>query len=127
MAEIAFFKDLSLDFTPHPVSGDVRPITNDVAIRRSIMNLIKTKKGTRPFNPQYGCDISDYLFSYEPGFTEFNMKKEITDAIGRHEPRVTVNEINIKYEEYGISLNIQYVIKNINRVGSISTSLTRAA
>ena len=127
MAEIAFFKDLSLNFTPHPVSGDVRPIINDVAIKRSIMNLIKTKKGTRPFNPQYGCDISNYLFSYEPGFTEFNMKKEITDAIGRHEPRVTVNEIDIKYEEYGITLNIQYIIRNINRVGSISTSITRAA
>ena len=127
MAEIAFFKDLSLDFTPHPVSGDVRPITNDVAIRRSIMNLIKTKKGTRPFNPQYGCDISDYLFSYEPGFTEYNLKQEILDAILRHEPRVSVNEIDIKYEEYGITLNIQYIIRNINRVGSISTSITRAA
>jgi len=127
MAEIAFFKDLSLNFTPHPVSGDVRPIINEVAIKRSIMNLIKTKKGTRPFNPRYGCDISDYLFSYEPGFTEFNMKKEIIDAISRHEPRVIVNEIDITYEEYGITLSIQYIIRNINRVGSISTSLTRAA
>ena len=127
MAEIAFFKDLSLNFTPHPVSGDVRPIINEVAIKRSIMNLIKTKKGTRPFNPQYGCDISDYLFSYEPGFTEFNMKKEIVEAIARHEPRVIVDEIDIKYEEYGITLNIQYIIRNINRVGSITTSLARAA
>jgi phage baseplate assembly protein W len=127
MAEIAFFKDLSLNFTPHPVSGDVRPIINEVAIKRSIMNLIKTKKGTRPFNPEYGCDISSYLFSYEPGFTEFNMKKEIVEAIVRHEPRVIVNEIDIKYEEYGITLSIQYIIRNINRVGSISTSITRAA
>jgi phage baseplate assembly protein W len=127
MADIAFFKDLSLDFTPHPVSGDVRPVINEVAIKRSIINLIRTKKGSRPFNPLYGCDLADYLFKYEPGFSEFNMKKEITDAIGRHEPRVSVNEIDVKYEEYGITLNIQYVIKNINRVGSITTSLARAA
>jgi phage baseplate assembly protein W len=127
MAEIAFFKDLSLDFTPHPVSGDVRPVINEVAIKRSIINLIRTKKGTRPFNPLYGCNLSDYLFQYEPGFSEFNMKKEIVDAIVRHEPRVIVDEIDIKYEEYGITLNIQYIIKNINRVGSITTSLARAA
>ena len=127
MAEIAFFKDLSLNFTPHPVSGDVRPIINEVAIKRSIMNLIKTKKGTRPFNPEYGCDISNYLFSYEPGFTEYNMKKEITNAINKYEPRVSIDEVDITFEEYGITLNIQYIIKNINRVGSISTSLTRAA
>ena len=127
MAEIAFFKDLSLDFTPHPVSGDVRPIINEVAIKRSIMNLIKTKRGTRPFNPQYGCDISDYLFSYEPGFTEYNLKKEIADAIGKNESRVSVTQIDITFEENGISLNISYIIRNINRAGSISTSLTRAA
>jgi phage baseplate assembly protein W len=127
MAEIAFFKDLALDFTPHPVSGDVRPVINEVAIKRSISNLIRTKKGTRPFNPEYGCDISNYLFSYEPGFSEYNLRKEITDAINRHEPRVSVNEVDIKFEENGISLNIQYIIKNTNRAGSISTSLTRAA
>ena len=91
------------------------------------MNLIRTKKGTRPFNPEYGCDISNYLFSYEPGFTEYNLQKEITDAINKHEPRVSVNEVDIKFEENGIELNIQYIIKNINRVGSVSTSLTRAA
>ena len=127
MAEIAFFKDLSLDFTPHPVTGDVRPIINETAIKRSLMNLIKTKKGTRPFNPQYGCDISDYLFSYEPGFTEYNLKKEIIEAIGKNEPRVSVDQVDISFEENGIDLNISYIIKNINRAGSISTSLTRAA
>ena len=127
MAEIAFFKDLSLDFTPHPVTGDVRPIINETAIKRSLMNLIKTKKGTRPFNPQYGCDISDYLFSYEPGFTEYNLKKEIIEAICKNEPRVSVDQVDITFEENGISLNISYIIRNINRAGSISTSLTRAA
>ena len=127
MAEIAFFKDLSLDFTPHPVTGDVRPIINETAIKRSLMNLIKTKKGTRPFNPQYGCDISDYLFSYEPGFTEYNLQKEIIEAIGKNEPRVSVDQVDITFEENGISLNISYIIRNINRAGSISTSLTRAA
>ena len=40
MATITFFKDLPLDFIPHPVSGDVRPITNEAAIRRSLLNLL---------------------------------------------------------------------------------------
>ena len=127
MAEIAFYKDLALDFTPHPVSGDIRPIINETAIKRSLMNLIRTKKGTRPFNPQYGCDIGDYLFSYEPGFTEYNLRKEIIEAIGKNEPRVSVSEVDITFEENAIELNISYIIKNINRAGSISTSLTRAA
>ena len=49
------------------------------------------------------------------------------DAIGKNEPRVSVDQVDITFEENGISLNISYIIKNINRAGSISTSLTRAA
>jgi phage baseplate assembly protein W len=127
MADIIFYKDLGLDFTPHPVSGDVRPITNEIAIKRSLMNLIRTRKGTRPFNPEYGCDISDYLFSYQPGFSEYEMQKIIIDSIKTHEPRVSVNQVNITFEENDVKIDISYIIRNINQFVSLSTSLTRAA
>jgi phage baseplate assembly protein W len=127
MADIVIYKDLGLDFTPHPVSGDVRPITNEVAIKRSILNLIQTKKGTRPFNPTYGCDIYDYLFSYEPGFTEFNLKQELTRTIGTFEPRVVVQGVDVRFDdEGGMDIKIQYLIKNINTLGILETTITRA-
>ena len=53
MATLNFYKDLSLDFTPHPVSGDVRPIVDDLAIKRSIINLISTPRVKKPFYPEY--------------------------------------------------------------------------
>ena len=62
MATFNFYKDLSLDFTPHPVSGDIRPIVDDLAVRRSILNLISTPRGRKPFYPEYGCKISNFLF-----------------------------------------------------------------
>ena len=127
MADIIFYKDLPLDFTPHPVTGDIRPITNETAIKRSLMNLIRTRKGTRPFNPEYGCDISDYLFSYQPGFSEYEMQKTIIDSIKTHEPRVSVNQVNITFEENDVKIDISYIIRNINQFASLSTSLTRAA
>ena len=129
MADIAFYKDLGLDFTPHPVSGDVRPIINEVAIRRSIMNLIKTKRGSRPFNPTYGCNIDNYLFNYVPGYTEYNLQKELKDSITRFEPRVDVDDVVIEYINggEGIDIKIQYRIKSINRVAVLDTTITRTA
>ena len=127
MADIVFYKDLGLDFTPHPVTGDVRPITNETAIKRSLANLINTRKGTRPFNPEYGCGISDYLFGYQPGFTDYDMKKEILDSIKTHEPRISVNKVNIKVEENDVKIDISYVIRNINQFATLSTTLTRAS
>jgi phage baseplate assembly protein W len=129
MADIAFFKDLGLDFTPHPVTGDVRPIINEVAIRRSIMNLIKTKRGSRPFNPTYGCNIDNYLFNYVPGYTEYNLQKELKDSITRFEPRVDVGDVVVEYinDGEGIDIKIQYQIKSINRVAVLDTTITRTA
>jgi phage baseplate assembly protein W len=129
MADIAFYKDLGLDFTAHPVSGDVRPIINEVAIRRSIMNLIKTRRGTRPFNPTYGCNIDNYLFSYVPGYTEYNLQKELRDSISRFEPRVNVEDIVVDYldDGQGIDIKVQYRIKGINRVGNLVATITRTA
>ena len=127
MADIVFYKDLGLDFTPHPVTGDVRPITNETAIKRSLTNLIKTRKGTRPFNPEYGCNISDYLFGYQPGFSEYEMQKAIFDSIKNHESRVSVNQVNVTFEEHDVIIDVSYVIRNINQFATLSTTLTRAA
>lgn len=60
MAQTIFYKDLPLDFTPHPVTGDIRPVTDELAIKRSISNLVKTPKGSRPFRPDYGSDVQQY-------------------------------------------------------------------
>jgi phage baseplate assembly protein W len=127
MADIVFYKDLGLDFTPHPVTGDVRPITNETAIKRSLTNLIRTRKGTRPFNPEYGCNISDYLFGYQPGFSEYEMQKIILDSIKNHESRVSVNQVNITFEEHDVIIDVSYVIRNVNQFATLSTTLTRAA
>ena len=127
MADIVFYKDLGLDFTPHPVTGDVRPITNETAIKRSLTNLIRTRKGTRPFNPEYGCNISDYLFGYQPGFSEYEMQKIILDSIKNHESRVSVNQVNVTFEEHDVIIDVSYVIRNVNQFATLSTTLTRAA
>jgi phage baseplate assembly protein W len=127
MATITFYKDLPLDFIPHPVSGDVRPIVNELAIKRSIINLINTRKGSRPFYPEYGCIINNFLFSNEDVFTKSSMIDSIYDALSRFEPRIDVVEIQPRFEDNGIIIDIRYRIKNMNIMSSISTSIKRAS
>ena len=127
MATITFYKDLPLDFIPHPVSGDVRPIVDELAIKRSIINLINTRKGSKPFYPEYGCIVSNFLFSNEDVFTKSSMIDSIYDALSRFEPRIDVIKIQPQFEDSGIIIDIQYRIKNMNIMSSISTSIKRAA
>lgn len=125
---ITFFKDLPLDFTPHPVTGDVRPVINETAIKRSIRNLLLTKKGSKPFNPDYGSNISDYLFTSLSGFSSYDLKESIFETLLKYEPRITVNDVMIRelYDD-GIEIVVQYVVKNVGRRDTFVTSVKRTA
>jgi phage baseplate assembly protein W len=124
---VTFFKDLSLDFTPHPVSGDVRPITDDTAVKRALLNLINTRRGSRPFNPEYGSDIGNYLFRNADIFAQHELEQSLYQTITRFESRVDVLRIDAQFEDSGIKIQIDFQIKNTNRQLTLATLVKRTA
>ena len=56
------YKDLNLNFTRNPVTGDVATVTDVNAVKRSIRNLLLTNHYERPFHPEIGSDIPALLF-----------------------------------------------------------------
>ncbi len=127
MADIIFYKDLPLDFIPHPVTGDVRPITNEVAIRRSLTNLINTTKGSRPFFPEYGSSVKEYLFSVNSPFTLYELKDSLKQDIERHEKRISLTNIKVDYSDDGFDIKLEYVIRNASGISSLQTTVKRTA
>ena len=117
---IVFYKDLPLDFTPHPVTGDIRAITDETAIRRSIANIIKTPKGSRPFRPDYGTDIKRYLFNNSI-FSEYEVNQKIYEAISRFEPRVTVISVTTKLDNNELKVDTNFIIKNTGKTTTFQT------
>jgi len=122
-----FYKDLPLDFTPHPVSGDVRPVVDDVAIKRSIQNLIKTPKGSRPFHPEYGTAIGNFLFANADAFTKHNIRQSLQESLSQYETRINVIDIDPQFEGNDLKIKITFKIKNTNSVSSITTTIKRTA
>jgi phage baseplate assembly protein W len=124
---VTFYKDLSLDFTPHPVSGDVRPITDDVAVKRALLNLINTKRGSVPFRPDYGSNVVDYLFKNADVFTQKELERSLYDTITKHEPRVTVLVIDAQFENYGVKIQVDFRIRNRSGIQTLTTTVRRTA
>ena len=56
------FKDISLSFSPHPVTKDLPVLLNERAIVRSVRNLVETIPTERFFNSLIGTDIRSSLF-----------------------------------------------------------------
>ena len=120
------FKDLDLRFTRHPLKKDVSKNLDQVAVIYAIKNLILTNHYEKPFNPDYGSTIFDYLFAQGDQQTELDLNEEIADVIRKYEPRVTVVSIDSKIDENsGIEVTIEYYVQNSTELQTLTTNITR--
>ena len=114
------FKDISLSFSPHPVTKDLPVLINERAISRSVRNLVETIPTERFFNSLLGTDIRDSLFEGFTPLTATVIEDQIRTTIYNNEPRVgNVNveiqglpdsnqfEIQVIFEIIGLDLPIQ--------------------
>ena len=82
------FKDISLSFSPHPVTKDLPVLLNERAIVRSVRNLVETIPTERFFDPDLGTDIRASLFENFTATTVTIIEDQIRSTIRRYEPRV---------------------------------------
>ncbi len=83
------FKDISLSFSPHPVTKDLPVLSNERAIIRSVRNLVETIPTERFFNPLLGTDIRDTLFGNYDRAEVMMLEDQIRETLGNFEPRVS--------------------------------------
>ena len=82
------FKDISLSFSPHPVTKDLPVLTDERAITRSVRNLVETIPTERFFNSTLGTGVRDLLFENYERSTVMVIEDEVRNTIRNFEPRV---------------------------------------
>ena len=89
------YSDLTTNFIIHPVKGDVILTANEVAVKRSILNLMFTDPYERFFNPHIGAGLKSFLFENINLDTEFIIREKIKESIINYEPRANVINISV--------------------------------
>jgi len=82
------FKDISLSFTPHPVTKDLPVLINERAIIRSVRNLVETIPTERFFDSLLGTDIRESLFENYTRGQVVIIEDQVRETLKRFEPRV---------------------------------------
>ena len=82
------FKDISLSFSPHPVTKDLPVLLNERAIVRSVRNLVETIPTERFFNSTLGTDVRASLFENFTSTTVTIIEDQIRSTVRTYEPRV---------------------------------------
>jgi phage baseplate assembly protein W len=89
------YSDLTTNFIIHPVKGDVVLTSNEIAVKRSILNLMFTDPYERFFSPNIGAGLKSYLFENINSDTEFIIREKIKESIINYEPRANVISISV--------------------------------
>tara|TARA_Y100000994_G_scaffold244257_1_gene243816 strand:+ start:650 stop:1066 length:417 start_codon:yes stop_codon:yes gene_type:complete len=101
------FRDISLSFSRHPVTSDVAILIDEDAIKRSVMNLVRTKIGERFYNPLLGSRIEDQLFEIAGSDAAMELEDDIVLLLDNFEPRVANTVVRVSYPVDSNSLIIE--------------------
>lgn len=110
------YKDLDLSLIQHPLSGDIVPLTNSNAVKRSIRHLFMLDKYDIPFNSTTYSVIKKLLFEPITKVTEGNIQSLSTWLIQTYEPRASLEKIEVvaNSEEDGYDITIYFKILSLN-------------
>ena len=117
------FKDISLSFSPHPVTKDLPVLLNERAIVRSVRNLVETIPTERFFNSRLGTDIRDSLFENFTVTTVTVIEDQIRETIRNFEPRVGEIGVEVEASPDSNSLEVK-VLFEINGLDTPTQSFT---
>jgi hypothetical protein len=109
------FKDISLSFNRHPVTNDVTVLRNEDAIKKSVVNLCRTRINERFFNELLGTSIEDSLFETNLNDISSFIQKEIETLIKNFEPRVLLRNVIVEslIDSYELQIRIEYEIQGL--------------
>ena len=119
------YKDVNMNTpTSQPDYSDVEAVT------QSLINLILTRPGEKPFNPRYGIFMDALLFELMDEGAALQLLNEVVDKVKEFEPRAELNtslsdvladpdnnrfEVNLFFEILGFDGELFEVTQSIGR------------
>jgi phage baseplate assembly protein W len=99
------------------VTGGVELVGRDREIQESVRIILATSPGERPMRPEFGCAIHDFVFAPADAGTAGQIAFEVRSALDRWEPRITVQDVLVTFdeaEEGTLHIQVGYVIRGTN-------------
>ena len=121
------YKDLDFTFKQNPNTNDVGIKKNNESVKQSVLNILRTNHGERPFNYNFGANLRAYLFENMTNITAASMSTSINTALTNWEPRIEVLNTNIQATagENEVYITVTGKVKSSNEIMDITTTIER--
>lgn len=125
--QIVKYKDFDLNFTAHPVSGDVSVLSHENSVKQALKNILRMNFYEIPFQPSIGSGIPSLLFEPANFTTVADAKERVRSAVRAYDSRVEIIRIDasIKESENALNIRVEYYIVNDPRSQSLDITVSR--
>ncbi|NEQ68644.1 MAG: GPW/gp25 family protein, partial [Symploca sp. SIO2D2] len=84
-------------------TASVEMVSDETDVLQSLEIILSTRPGERVMQPNFGCELSQFLFEEISQGLITKIKGLISDALLYHEPRIDVDEVEVDdTEEEGL-------------------------
>jgi len=101
------FKDVSLSFVRNPVTNDILSINDDDAVKKSVINLVRTRLGERFFNPLLGSNVENSMFELQTPEMAYSLELNIKTLLKNFEKRISLSSVLVTYPEDSNEINVR--------------------
>ena len=121
------YKDLDFTFKQNPNTNDVGIKKDNASVIQSVLNILRTNHGERPFNYTFGANLRAYLFENMTNITAANIATSVENALLNHEPRIQVLNTNVQTrdEDNEVYITVTGKIVSTNDIVDITTTIER--
>lgn len=120
---MAKYKDFNLNFTAHPVTGDIAMLEDEAVVAASVRNLILMAHYEKPFHPEIGCSMRKLLFEFITPITAIHIKNIITDTINNFEQRAKIYKLEVTPDFINQGYNVQIWFYILDRADIVKINL----
>ena len=124
MKDNIVYSDFDVTFRKNALTGDVIKKTNLEDIRQSLFLLFNTNFYERKWHPEIGSYLPKLMFNQDDLYIKELIKDQVRKLIGTYEPRITIEDIWVGYENKEDETHGKVTIKVLYTVNLLSYSDT---
>lgn len=121
--------DIDLAFGARPTTGDVFKKREAEAVKQSVRNLLTTGKFEKPFQPNYGAGLYEFLFELDTVYDGEAIVNNVKEAIRVYEPRVDHKTLEviprILTDHNSLQIDVIFRVINSGETVELTTTLNR--
>lgn len=124
LKKVETYSDFMVNFTAHPISGNLLKIKNEDAVKMAVKNRVMTGFSERLYNPFIGSNVKRKLFEPNDSFLKEDIKKSVENSL-QNDSRINLIDVVTEIKDHTANIMIYFQVINNPTILNVAILLRR--